>query len=78
LIGKYEADLNETKELPEITQSTTDNDVIQNVLEYLNTPNAPLKMTSDQGEHLADLTQSYLVHVQADAAKIADQQQKLA
>jgi hypothetical protein len=74
LIGNFEAGLDETKEISAITQSPTDNDVIQNVLEYLNTPNAPLVMTGGQGEQLSDLMQSYLVHVQTDATKIADQQ----
>ena len=70
LIAKYDAEpalMNEGARL--IGQSSSD-DLIQDVLVWMNSTGSPLKMNAREAEELSGLMQRYLVHVQESADAI--------
>lgn len=65
-IAKAEKHLKETDAIAQLAGDKTREDVIQGVLEYLNSSETPETMTQGQEELLTQLMRSYLVHIQAN------------
>ncbi len=71
LIAQVEEDSKEAKQLLKLVGGREDGDVIQGVLEYLNSNEAPESMSSGEGEQLTRLMRDYLANVQAHSDEIA-------
>lgn len=71
LIAQNEENSQEARELSQIIGANDNADVIQGVLEYLNSSNAPAQMSGGEGEKLTELVKSYLMHVQTHSGQIA-------
>jgi hypothetical protein len=74
LIAKSEASSDEAGAIAQLIGASADADLIQGVLLYLNSSNAPADMTGGQGEQLTAQLRSYLVNVQSHAGQIASLQ----
>lgn len=70
LIARAEHDSREADEISKLVGEHTRDDVIQGVLEYLNSSDAPQDMTGGEGELLTYMIRNYLVHVQAHSDSI--------
>jgi hypothetical protein len=60
-----------TDEYVEISRVTGGTEVIQGLLQYLNSPSAPMSMSGADSAHLTQLMASYLLKVQTDWRSIA-------